>query len=126
MYKIQVFYDKDTEEAAANIAAFRLGVSKAAVRAAWKDRAYFCKGFLGVPLEILEAVKMVDYDDIELTEEEEEYMEENDIAIFDEVFDGDEYWIPLGWEIESISALMMSNVFELSGCEGYLQVYFYC
>lgn len=126
MYKVQVFYDDDTAEVAANIAAFRLGISKAAVHAAWDDRKYFCKGANGVPKLLLQAIKMIDYDDIGFTEEDAEYMEENDISLYDEIYDGDEFWFPLGWDTASIAALIMSNVFELSGCEGYLKVYFYC
>ena len=126
MYKVQVFYDDDTADVAANIAAFRLGLSKAAVRTIWDDRKYFCKGINRVPKLLLQAIKMVDYDDIGFTEEEAEYMEENNISLYDEIYDGDEFWFPLGWDIESIAALMMSSVFELCGCEGYLKVYFYC
>lgn len=116
MYKVQVFYDEDTRDSAIKIAAFRLGgVDREGIAALWEDRQYFCAMSDGQPHCILQAIEVA-----ELEEGEEEFFIEED-----EVYDGDEIWLPLGWDIADVAAFMMSNVFELSGCENYLQVYFY-
>lgn len=123
MYKVQVFYDKDCAEAAARIAPYRMGISKKFMLSTWEDRKYYCKEINGVPKMILQAVEMAD-----LNMESEEFTEEDlyEICEAEDYYDADEFWFPLGWDIADIAMIQMSNVFELSGCEGYLKTYFYC
>lgn len=119
MYKVQVFYDKDCAEAAARIAACRMGISKEFVLSTWEDRKYYCKGINEVPKMILQAVEMIDLD---MESEEDQY----EIREAEDYYDADEVWFPLGWDPADIAMIQMSNIFELSGCKGYLKTYFYC
>lgn len=123
MYKVQVFYDQDCAEAAARIAAYRMGISKKFVLSTWEDRKYYCKGVNGVPKMILQAVEMADLD-----MESGEFTEEDlyEIREAEDYYDADEFWFPLGWDTADIAMIQMSNIFELSDCEGYLKTYFYC
>lgn len=117
MNKIQVFYDEDTKEEAIKIAAFRLGMPVTELVAAWKDREIFIKGIGKYPLMLLQPIEVVF---------EEETEEEETETYFDEVFDGNELWFPFGWDTVAISAFIMSNVFEITGCNALLNIYFYC
>ena len=121
MYKVQIFYDDDCREAAIRAAAFRLETSAAKIEECWEDRGFFCKSKDGKPSLLLQPIRLVNLDDLEVSQEEME-----DIVSYEDYYDGDELWIPLGWDILDVVSIKISSVFELGGCPDYEEIYYYC